>query len=79
MTHPKDMSYGEYDDFIQDLPTVQLKIMYALRESRYIMAWFPPYSSGAGDSIDMLIKALKDEWGVEYNEDNDSWDDAPRS
>ena len=74
MTNPKDLGAFEYDDFMQDLPTVQLRVMYALRESRYIMNWFPPYSSGAGDSIDHLIKDLKAEWGVDYDDDKDSWD-----
>ena len=73
MTHPKDMEYDDYDSWVRDQPTVQLRIMSALCESRYISNWFPPYSSGAGDMIHSLIRELKAEWKVEI-EPGDEWE-----
>lgn len=71
--HPSEMNDGEYDAWIKAQPTTQRMIMSVLRESRYVSAWFPPYSSGAGDAIDLLIKDLRREWGLPVDEDKDYW------
>ena len=72
--NPHDMAPDEYDAWIRQQPSMQRQIMCALRESRYVAGFFPPYSSGAGDYIHDMIRALKDEWHVPYDPDKDEWD-----
>lgn len=52
----------EYDAFITQLPSAEERVMLALRESRYVTGFFPPYSSGATGMITDLLAELKEEW-----------------
>lgn len=52
----------EYCEFVRMQPTAEEAIKLALRESRFVSSWFPPYSSGAGDMIESWMEELKTEW-----------------
>jgi hypothetical protein len=55
---------ADYDEYLRGLPTAEARLFLALRESRYVSYWFPPYSSGASDMIDAWLSELKREWEI---------------
>lgn len=55
------ISDEEYVELVRMQPTAREAITLALRESRFVSYWFPPYSSGAGDMIESWMEELKTE------------------
>jgi len=52
---------NEYDIYVRELPTARERVTAALRESRFVTGWFPPYSSGATDMIEKMLEDLEEE------------------
>ena len=63
--HVSQMGDEEYCEFVRMQPTAYEVITLALRESRFVSYWFPPYSSGATDMIESWMEELKTEWKEE--------------
>lgn len=68
LAKPWTLNDDDYDAYLQSLPTIEQRISLALRESRYVSYWFPPYSSGATDLIDAWLTELKREWEIPAEE-----------
>jgi hypothetical protein len=62
-----------YDEWLASFSTAEDRIMMMCRESRHVMNWFPPYSSGAGDMIEDLMNDLRECWGLPRREVADWW------
>lgn len=62
MEHPSQMNDEDYSKWIDGRPTAEARVESIMRESRFVTAWFPAYSSGAGDLIADLLDDLRTEW-----------------
>jgi hypothetical protein len=65
VTDKKPWQMNDDDEYIEHVrmqPTAEEAIKLALRESRFVSCFFPPYSSGATDMIDRWMDELKMDW-----------------
>jgi hypothetical protein len=63
---PDEETAREYNRSINALRVTDAPraVAQILRQSRVVMDWFPPSSSGAGDLAEILINELREAWGL---------------